>query len=283
MRLGEGLYRFGASFDGDRRIALSRTISSRLASVPGEHAYTLLRNLLQVDPVKRCTAFQALRSAFFRTLDRPRTTGVPHNEVCPERLSTVSECVFAESVSLGSRCRGRSASEVVGTSGADGRRFGQRRVLSQEKQFIRFFSVPVRKEGLHHLGRRSAPAVHLPAQSRAELSPPHSPRIRRLVQSVGLTRHCCLREGRRRRVRQAGLGGDDGTSAMARSRGTGRACKTSVPAPPPSRSLRRRPRQEVRETGRHNGSGRRARRGKPPRDLLQDSAANEPPEIPSSS
>ena len=86
--LGESLYRFGASSDGDRRIALSRKISLRLERVPGEHAYTLLRNLLQIDPVKRCTASQALHSAFFRTPDRPRTTGIPQNEVCPEHLMT---------------------------------------------------------------------------------------------------------------------------------------------------------------------------------------------------
>ena len=78
---GESLYRPDTDPDVDSCMTLSRNIALRLANVPGEHAYTLLRNLLQIHPIKRCTAAQALHSAFFHTADRPCTQSVLQNEV----------------------------------------------------------------------------------------------------------------------------------------------------------------------------------------------------------
>ena len=65
----------------DRRIALSRQISRRLVAVSGEPAHALLQNLLHTDPIKRCTASQALHSAFFQVPDHLRNTNSVKNEV----------------------------------------------------------------------------------------------------------------------------------------------------------------------------------------------------------
>ena len=78
---GESLYRPDTDPDVDSCVTLSRSIALRLANVPGEHAYTLLSNLLQIHPIKRCTASQALQSAFFRSADRLCIKSVLQNDV----------------------------------------------------------------------------------------------------------------------------------------------------------------------------------------------------------
>ncbi len=97
VRLGQSLEYPDACPGGDRRVALSRQISLRLLAVPGEHAHALLHNLLHTDPIKRCTASQALHSAFFQMPDRSRNTNAPKNEVRFAELRNPSNGVSCRS------------------------------------------------------------------------------------------------------------------------------------------------------------------------------------------